>query len=536
MMATTYPDLMRRSFVLVAVALLAYGACGDGDDSGSASPTASSQPPHNPPELRLDGSVTLYAAEAGDKAAALAAGDFNGDGFTDVVLGAAFADGPDNTREDAGEILLFAGPMAPGEVRDAAFGDHDAVIYGAETGDQAGRTLAAADVNADGIDDIVIGVPFGDGPDNTRKDAGEAVVILGSKDLGNAIDTIDLREGADFTLYGPEEGALTGFSLAAGHINDDPFADLIIGSFRATGPRGLTKAGAVHAVFGSSDPIESIDTADQSADITVYGPIEDGWLGESVGVGDFNGDGLDDLLLPTTFAPTFAGDDAGGRVSILLSPIPPLVDLSTSVADYTIYGADAGDQLGHSNATGDVDGDGVDDILLGAVSSSGSDNNFELAGEAALILGSSLQAGIDVGAGEQSSIAYGPAKIDRLGRSVALGDVDGDGLADILLGAPGGESIASRSSEAGALYLISGNASLSTEIDLSNDGNAFFGNDSGDGLADGVDGRPALITADIDGDGRAEILVSASDGDGPANDRAGAGEALILFVSPSQTP
>ena len=288
--------------------------------------------------------------------------------------------------------------------------------------------------------------------------------------------------------------------------------------------------------FGSGDSVRSIDTADQDADITVYGPIESGWLGESVGAGDFNGDGLDDLLLPATFAPTLAGDDAGGRVSILLSPVPPLVDLSTSVADYTIYGADSGDQLGHSNATGDVDGDGLDDILLGAVSSDGRDNNFELAGEAALVLGSSLQAEIDIGAGGPNSIAYGPAEVDRLGRSVALGDVDDDGLTDILLGAPGGESIAARTGDAGALYLVFGDSDFLSEIDLLNDARVFFGRDAADELTNGVNGRPALAAADIDGDGRAEILVSASNGDGPANDRAEAGEALILFVSPSQTP
>jgi hypothetical protein len=123
-----------------------------------------------------------------------------------------------------------------------------------------------------------------------------------------------------------------------------------------------------------------------------------------------------------------------------------------------------------------------------------------------------------------------------MGRSVAIGDVDGDGLADVLLGAPGADSSASRTADTGALYVIPGSASLPAVIELGVDARAIFGSDAVDELTNGVNGRPALTTFDIDGDGQAEILVSASGGDGPANSRVGAGEAHILFVSPSQTP
>lgn len=517
---------MSRLTICIAIAVFVAAACGgDGDSTGDSTPASTYA---GPSLLDIEGTVTFLGTDPDDAAAGMAAGDFNGDGQVDVLVGAAFGDGPDNARADAGEVLIFLGPFRMGETRDASAGDNDAVIYGRNAGDQAGRAVASDDFNGDGFDDIIIGVPFDDGPDGDREDAGEAVVIFGSADLGAAVREIDLHDGADVSISGPGAGALTGFSLASGELNGDAYADLVVGSFQAEGASGLGEAGAVHVIYGAPDLPASIDTSVGEADINVYGPVEDGWLGETVNTGDFNGDGLDDLLLTAAFAPTVAGDEGGGQVSVILSPLAPMIDLSAGIADYTIYGEGEGDQIGHSSASGDVDGDGLDDMLLGAVSSDGPDDVSKLAGEAVLIHGSSLQPRVDVAAGDADTIAYGTATVDRLGRSAALGDVDGDGLADLILGLPGADSINPSVVDSGAIYVVYGSGSLPEALDLRSDGEAYFGDTAVGQLSNGVEGRPALSTADINGDGREEILVSASDG----GDVAGAGAAYVLFLAP----
>jgi hypothetical protein len=517
---------MFRLVLTLTLASVAFAACSGNDDEGpGGTPTSASG---DPEPLFVESKVTLLGRDPDDAAAGMAAGDFNGDGALDIALGAAFADGPDNAREDAGEVLVFLGPFQADETRDGGAGDNDAVIYGADPGDQAGRAVGAADVNGDGIDDIVIGVPFADGPAEDREDAGEAVVVIGSSLLGAEYRDVDLRDGADVTVAGPAPGALTGFSLASGAIDGDAYADLVIGSFQADGISGLAKAGVAHVVLGAANLPTLIDTAQGEADVSVSGPTADAWLGETVNAGDFNGDGLDDLLLTAAFAPTLAGEDAGGQVSVILSP-PGTVDLSSENADYTIYGEGEGDQIGHSSATGDIEGDGLADALLGAVSSDGAGDAIKLAGEAIVIRGASLRERIDVAAGDADTLGYGIAAADRLGRSVAMGDLDGDGLADLIFGLPGADSPDPPIVDSGGIYVVYGSASLPALIDLRRDGEAYFGDTGGGQLANGVEGRPALSTADIDGDGRDEILVSASDG----GDVAGAGSAYVLFLASS---
>ena len=364
-----------------------------------------------------------YGDYAGSSVAGL--GDVNGDGYDDLLVGAS---GQDSGGGNAGAAYLLLGPVSG----TFGLGAFDARLIGEDSGDQAGwSSSAAGDVDGDGLDDLLVGAH--------------------GSDLGGS------NSGAAYLLYGPVTGELglgtasarfigedidddAGYDVAAaGDVDGDGFDDLIIGAPGCD--LGGSEGGAAYLVYGAV----SGDLYLSAADARIYGSAGElaGW--SVSGAGDVDGDGSDDLLVG---APeSSASGSAAGAAYLLLGPVSGDVDLATSTA--RLFGEGSGDLAGWSVAGGgDLDGDGFDDLLVGATYD---DSVATEAGTTYLLLG---PVSGDVVLSDADARLQGQASEDWSGTAVAIGgDSNADGYTDLLVGATGNDS---GGSEAGAAYLVLG--------------------------------------------------------------------------------
>ena len=172
----------------------------------------------------------------------LAGGDVNGDGFDDLILGAYGASPLGRTSAGITYIVYGESNTLPTPMDLAAGADVE--IFGSADTDQAGRAVAADDVNGDGFDDIIIGAHLAD--EGALIDAGKVYVIYGSASLPATLDL--LTQPAEWTLVGSAASNNLGGAVAAGDINGDGFADVIAGARKADGPGTRYDAGKTRGV------------------------------------------------------------------------------------------------------------------------------------------------------------------------------------------------------------------------------------------------------------------------------------------------
>lgn len=437
------------------------------------------------------------------------AGDVNGDGYSDVIVSTPFY------GSNSGKAYLYLGSSSMNNVADATFtGDGSASFFGLSVS-------SAGDINEDGYSDIIIGAYA------YNSSTGRAFVFFGGTAMDNAVDIMVTGEGTnnyfgysvtstndmngdgkrefivgaygsnsnlgkiyfyqnsfsgfdipDETFLGPSAGSFFGYSLSnAGDVNGDGYQDIIVGAYAVNSTTGI-----VYIYYGGN-------VLNNTADVTLYGAASNSYFGESVsGAGDVNGDGYSDVIVGATNYST-----GTGRAYIYFGGS----DMDNN-ADITMTGVDEYNYFGIVSSAGDLNGDGYSDVMVGA---SGYNSNTGIT--YIYFGGNSMNNVVDV-------TLYGFYAGERFGSSVSSGDFNGDGYSDLIVGANG------YSSYKGRAYIYFGGRTMDILSDVVLTGE----------FADDYFGSMVRSAGDVNNDGFSDVIVGAY------GHNSFSGKAYLYFGSP----
>ena len=387
------------------------------------------------------------------------AGDINGDGFADVVVGAR--EGTTFSPSESYEGLAYVYLGSDDGLNEYLY------MEGGQTDSQFGFSVATAgDVNGDGLSDIMIGAP---NYDNNLNDQGLSAVYYGStlKDLNSQIILSENFSGAKY-----------GYSVStAGDINGDGFSDIVMGE--PGQDNGGTGSGRIYVYLGSSDQIF------EAAPIIVEGNNVLAQFGWSVATaGDVNGDGFSDIIVGAPFYSN--GQSSEGKAFLYYGSSNGTLTLAWSIENNQ-----SESYLGYCvSSAGDVNGDGYGDVIIGVPYYDGGEDNE---GRAILFLGSAdglsttpdwLIESNQVGA--------------KMGHSVSsAGDVNGDSYSDVIIGIPDYDN--GETNEGRAIVFHGSETGLSTSADWRSEGNSH----------EASFGSSVSTAGDVNGDGFSDIIVGS---------------------------
>ncbi|MBK9274958.1 MAG: FG-GAP repeat protein [Flavobacteriales bacterium] len=402
-----------------------------------------------------DWTIEIDQASARYGRSVACAGDVNGDGYSDVIIGAYLFD---NGQADEGRVFVYhGGPTGLGGTAAwTAESDQASAWFGY-------AVAGAGDVNGDGFSDVIIGSPFFD---NGQTNEGRIFVYHGN--------VTGLAAAPAWTVESDQAGAQAGYSVStAGDTNGDGYADVIVGMPFYDG--GSANSGRVATHLGTATGLNTTATW-----VSLAGALDDS-NGQSVAcAGDVNADGFSDVIIGSPIAGT--GDE--GLARIFLGSATGMLTF-----DWTQTSTTAGDNFGNSVASaGDVNGDGISDVIVGIPNY---DNGQTNEGRARVYLGRVL------GLGATGWGATGAAG-SLFGRRIAsAGDVNGDGYGDVIIGA---EEFTSGQTLEGAAYVHHGSATGPSPGAVwtvqSNQAGWEFGSS-------------VACAGDVNGDGFSDVIVGA---------------------------
>ncbi|WP_306253248.1 Ig-like domain-containing protein [Parvularcula sp. IMCC14364] len=485
---------------------------------------------------RLDGSdgfvINGNGFRAGSGRVVSSAGDFNADGIDDLLISA------DN------QVNVVFG-QSNGFLSDVELSSLDGAngfrVNGLEQFDKFGGAIAAAgDLNGDGIDDIIVGAS---GADGGYSNSGESYVIFGtSASLSPIFDLTDLDGTNGFVLDGSVFNGFSGVAVSnVGDLNGDGLQDVAVSAPFAG--EGGQSTGQVYIVYGKLDPFAarfSFSELDGSNGFTINGIDNFDNIGNTKdsisGVGDVNGDGIDDLLIGAIFGGSLLGSGASYIVFGSTGDRPASLFLSDldGTNGFTLSGSVENERSGYAVADiGDVNGDGFDDFGIGAPDSFVAGDRI---GKVYVVFGTDTGVAPDIVLstlnGANGFIINGIDRFDEAGTSLSsAGDINGDGLDDILIGAHFADK--NNQTNSGQAYVVFGSTDgFGSNLSLSDlDGTTGF-RITGLNTQDYV-GVSVSSAGDVNGDGFDDLIVGASGAD-PNEDRSG--ETYVIFGRAEFTP
>ena len=390
------------------------------------------------------------------------AGDINGDGLDDLVIGESFAD-PDG-RENAGKTYIVFGDVSLGATGEFDLsnlnGNNGIVINGALPRQRSGTQVSVAgDINSDGFDDLLIGALGESIPGDQVDDMSQSYVVFGNDFAGSdgQFDLNDLNGTNGFVISGLlESERRQEFVSDAGDVNADGIDDLIISASFADSD-GNEDAGESYVIFGnqSAGSNGSIDVSelDGTNGFVVKGIAAGDRSGESVSsAGDFNGDGIDDLIIGAPYANPdglsseagqtyviFGDEQLGASGTVRLSDLDASSGVVMNAPDFLRSGTSVSE-------AGDLNGDGLSDVIIGAFYGMGSNEQYIVFGRPSPELCNGLVVTVDLSLGQTPTagddVIWGTNGTDTIFGMTGNDTICGRGGDDIIRGDLGNDWIA----------------------------------------------------------------------------------------------